>query len=106
MDVKEPYLLVIGVDNQLTFTNLDHVPDFRELHEAVDGPIEIVPYLNHYMGRPCVAFCNEEGKLEGRPINREAHRLWCLAVGRIITDDVLVGPIAIVVGPQSFLDRL
>ena len=62
-----------------------------------------MPYFNRYSGSPCVAFCNEEGKLHGLPINPVAHALWEKATGRLIRDDYLVGSIAVVAGPHSFL---
>ena len=105
-EADERSLIVVGVDGALTVTPLDQPPDHHQLHDAVQGFIELIPWFTSYQGRPCVAFCNEEGKLEGLPFNRAANLLWAEALGYPPTNDVLVGPIAIVAGPQSFLDRL
>lgn len=49
----------------------------------------------------CVAFCNEEGKLHGLPLNSVATRMWQTQVGRPL-DDVLVGDILLVIGDRHF----
>jgi hypothetical protein len=64
----------------------------------------MVPYFTTYEGSPCIAFCNEEGKLPhfDLPYNPTATGLWSKAIGKV-PNDHLVGGIAIVVGPKSFL---
>jgi hypothetical protein len=85
---------------------LASLPTVDMLTYGVGGLIEIVPGLTKFGGRPCIAFCNEEGKLYGLPPNHLAHMLWEQNLGRIITEDQLVGNIVIVVGSPSFLRRM
>lgn len=81
-------------------------PNLDILVYGVEGHIEVVPYFNNIFGRSCVAFCNEEGKLQGKLPNLYAQHLWEEAVGRPITEDHLVGNIVVVVGTASFLGRM
>jgi hypothetical protein len=104
--VTEKRLIVIQPDSTVTVRPLDGPPGLQELQEAVRGHIEVVPWFTAFCGFPCVAFCNEEGKLEGMPVNAVATMHWVMAVGRQIDNDVLVGPVVIITGPQSFLEQL
>ena len=75
-------------------TELNTVPDLALLKKGLDGGLlEIVPRLNTFFGRKCIAFCDEEGKMKGLQYNIIAHRIWEDSVGRSITEDYLVGPI-------------
>jgi hypothetical protein len=66
--------------------------------------------------RRCVVFCDDAGKERAMPINLAATKLWDEALRRNghlglfrpgkATADVLVGPVAIVVGDDDFLDAL
>jgi hypothetical protein len=78
----------------------------HHLQAGVGGLIEVVPYFHHIDGRFCVAFCDEEGKIKNKSINRLAHALWEASLGRPITEDHLVGDIVIIVGSQEFLSTL
>jgi hypothetical protein len=102
----EKCLIAMHPDGKIDITKLDRVPQLDQLKEIVGGWIEIVPYFTKYDGKSCIAFCNEEGKLHGLPYNPNAQKFWEVAYGRSITEDYLVGPIAIVVGPHSFLKNL
>lgn len=73
------------------------------LQSAVGGHIESIPYFSKYDGAPCVAFCNEEGKLEGLPVNATATALWH-AQG--FKADVLCGSVCIVQGDSAFMREL
>ena len=53
-----------------------------------------------------MAFCNEEGKMQGKLPNHLAQILWEENVGRIINEDQLVGNIVIIVADPSFLARM
>src|SRR3954469_18068193 len=86
--------------------DLEVTPELPFLSEAVEGPIEVVPYFDQLGQDRCVAFCNEEGKLQYREPNYLAHSLWELAVGRKITTDLLVVPICIITGDHAFLEAL
>lgn len=104
-----------------------HDPALTELQEAVDGWIEIVPFFQSVLidshTIDCVAYCNEEGKLAGLPVNLPATQAWHRAMQRIVNADggrafpnglfgadgapleLLVGPIIVVAGDAAFLQR-
>jgi hypothetical protein len=85
---------------------LVQAPTLKQLQMGVQGSIELVPFWNHLYGRPCVAFCNEVGKIKNLPRNHYAHALWEASLGRIITEDYLVGNIVIIVADRKFLENL
>jgi hypothetical protein len=108
-------LIVVGTDGSLTVTELTAPPDYETINEAVGGYIEIVPGFNRFGNCECVAFCNEEGKLERMNeegklesmfLNIIAQALWERSVGFKINDDYLVGPVAIIVGDEELLREL
>jgi hypothetical protein len=78
-------------------------PTLDMLVFGVEGHIEIVPRFNRFGGRPCIAFCNEDGKMQGKRPNHLAQILWEENVGRIINEDQLVGNIVIIVADTAFL---
>lgn len=65
------------------------------LQSAVGGYIEAIDWPGGV-----AAFCNEEGKLNGLPINPKANALWNNP------HDVLVGDIVIVTGDAAFMRAL
>jgi hypothetical protein len=81
-------------------------PTLDMLVFGVEGHIEIVPRFNKFGGRPCIAFCNEEGKMQGKLPNHLAQILWEENVGRIINEDQLVGNIVIIVADPAFLRNM
>jgi hypothetical protein len=90
---------------------LQEQPTLKQLQMGIGaggrpGLIELVPMFNNLYGRPCVAFCNEEGKLKGLKPNHYAQHLWEEATGRIIREDHLVGNIVIIVADRSFLNNM
>ena len=103
--MTKPTFIRITPAGEVTETPLDHVPTLAELQAGVVGDIEIVPHFTRYAGSRCVAFCNEEGKLESFPVNAIATRLWREQFKRRL-DDFLVGDIVIVAGPPAFLNRM
>lgn len=98
-------MTIIDVDGHFTETELTATPTLDELRAAVGGDIELVPLIDRFNGRPCVVFCNEDGKIDGLEPNPAAQALWCLAVGPAL-DDFLVGPVAIVSGDEAILRDL
>ena len=77
------------------------------LQQSVGGYIEIVPHFTKYNNKPCVAFCNEEGKLEQLPYNHVATTAWMVAAdARGIGGDELVGPVVILQGDDEFMEAL
>jgi hypothetical protein len=82
------------------------------LQALVSGMIQLVPYFTDILLEqtnevvPCRVFCDEEGKLRGKLINRHATALWvhCLErQGRALTGDYLVGDVAVLYGPEAWL---
>lgn len=83
-------------------------PGLDWLQSAVGGNIETVPYMVVFNGQPCVAFCNEEGKLHHLQVNEIASEAWRagLPAGFQPLDDVLVGDVVILTGDDDFLEAL
>lgn len=102
-------VLAINADGTTDLTRLDDPVVLPHLRRIVGGHIEGVPMFDSVpVGgrvRRCVAFCNEEGKLKGLPVNIAATRLWWHAVGRD-PGDMLVGNVAVVWGDEEFMGEL
>jgi hypothetical protein len=90
-------------------------PTLEDLKAAIGGGyIEAVPYFwtvdHRGVEHRCVAFCDEEGKLKGMPVNPFATALWDLAIRRVkgvgCEPDFLVGRIAVVFGDPEFMEEL
>jgi hypothetical protein len=98
-------LTIIPVGNgAVSSKELAAPPALKDLQGGVGGDIEIVPYFTRYEGKPCVAFCNEHGKLHlGLPVNRRATILWH---GQRAINDYLVGPVVIVTGDKQLMREL
>ena len=92
------YVTIIQPSGEVTTTHQPAAPDYTQLQSAVGGLIETVPYFDTYKKKPCVAFCNEEGKLEGLEFNLGASIAWSVALGVPFPAmvDYLVGPVCIV----------
>lgn len=82
---------------------LVRVPTLEVMQQAVGGYIETVPFFNQYEGQDAVAFCNEEGKLEGLPVNATATELWHK---QYPADDVLVGNVIVLTGDDAFMEAI
>ena len=93
-------LTIIQVDGAVSSEELAAPPALEELQRGVGGDIELVPYFTKYEGKPCVAFCDEDGKRKGLPINDHATALWHALVAALRGRDVLVGPVVIVSGAE------
>jgi hypothetical protein len=101
------YMIVVKPVGDTTVEELLLVPDFHKLKVGLNGGLlEIVPGFNKFMGRACIAFVDEEGKLKNLLPNRTAQLLWEKAYGSTILMDYLVGNVVIVVGSQGFLAQL
>jgi hypothetical protein len=96
-------LTTIKATGKIEATDYIAPPGLDALQKAVGGYIEIVPGLITYEGADCVAFCNEEGKLNGLPFNEKATAAWQEAYGGPL-GDVLLGDVAIVTGDNEFLE--
>lgn len=99
---------------------LDHTPKLNELKDCISGGwLEVVGKFDTISTAdgvvPCVAFCDEEGKLKHLPFNSTATRLWEEALNRaglsLIRDngtfiDRLHGPVVIIYGDKQLLEDL
>lgn len=91
------YLTVIEPNGTRKITAQESAPDLTTLKAGVGGGlIEIVPYFNTYGGKPCVAFCDEEGKRNGQDFNPYATGAWLDAIEPHALNDYLVGQVLIV----------
>lgn len=105
----ERWLVAVHPTGEIKKKAIKKTPTLEDLQAIVGGSIELVPYFNTYEMSPCVAFCNEEGKLKHMPVNQPAQVLWAMCGGKAAFAayaDVLVGNIAIVVGSKQFLQTL
>lgn len=106
-------MMVIFEDGHKVITELDHVPTLNDLRTGVGGLIELIPYFDSIRHgdsvHPCIAYCNEEGKLHGMKFNLEATKDWAFALarnpmhGRGMLPDYLVGPIVVLWGDTEFM---
>lgn len=84
----------------------------EELQTAVGGFIETVPYLSSITideigPHKCVAFCNEEGKLIGLPLNVVATKMWADQLPEhFALNDALYGDVIFVWGDDEFMSAL
>jgi hypothetical protein len=107
-------LTIIPADGAVSSKELAAPPALEDLQAGIGGGyIQVVPHFTRYMGKPCVAFCDEEGKLNGLPYNVRASELWYGQMPDTFwrTDtgwplDILVGPIVIVTGDRQLLRAL
>lgn len=109
MNAMKGKLYVMRPDGTGLVEELFSVPVLEDLQIYVGGYIEVVPFFHCFLDRDCVAFCNEEGKNRGLPMNTTATQLWHDSVqfryNRII-NDVLFGCVVIIVGDRELLDAL
>lgn len=101
-------ITVLCADGETRVYERDTKPTLEFWQEQVGGYIERVPQFDTYEGEPCVVWCDEEGKLKGKPINDRATMLWanCLNIDLYAMQDVLVGDICIVQGDAAFMRAL
>jgi hypothetical protein len=65
-------------------------PTLTDLQSAVGGYIEVVPHDGDF-----TAYCDEEGKLNGQPVNSAA----TIFLG--VRGDILMGPVVLIGGPDD-----
>jgi hypothetical protein len=105
---------VLSVNGSQLATPYRRPATLRELRAALGGGyLEMVPHFDSFeFGgevHPCVAFCDERGKLEGLPTNERATAAWADALERCgaqLRHDFLVGPVLIVIGDEDFMAAL
>lgn len=104
-------LIVIKADGNVETRELCGKPSLETLQGLVGGLIETVPLWDRYLHqgklRDCVAFCDEEGKIKGRPVNSMATILWRVSYSPMpALDDVLVGDVIILFGDDEFMESI
>jgi hypothetical protein len=90
------YVTIITTDGETLNAEHEKCPELSLLKQAVGGYTETVPYWDWWEGRECVAFYNEEGKLDGLPYNALATSLWHTYLSPIRINDTLHGNVIIV----------
>lgn len=102
-------ILAINADGTTELTEVGDPRILVHLRRIVGGYIEGVPLFDTVvhggLTHRCVAFCNEEGKIRGLPINAAATLMWERAMGRD-PGDVLMGNVAVVWGDGAFMSRI
>ena len=103
-------MLTLKVDGTTSRQDFSEMPHISVFQKAVGGYIEVVPHFHSiwFEGKTesCVAFCNEEGKLRGAPVNPTANVLWQVAAGPKAGRDTLVGDVIVLYGDDDFMDAL
>jgi hypothetical protein len=110
-------LYIIRQNGEIETREIDRPPTGDEIHNFIDGYIEVVPYWNELVVpsakimSKCVAFCDESGKTTGnKPLNERATIMWEATLNRQGKScrglDELVGDICVVWGDQELLDNL
>lgn len=101
-------MYIIRPDGTGSSRELSAAPELEELQEAVEGYIELVPFFTVFRKEECVAFCNEQGKLEGLGFNESATELWAEAMKfqGFPLNDVIMGPIVIITGDDELMGAL
>lgn len=89
-------LTIIRPNGTVEVQPIDAEPELEVLQKIVGGYIEVVPGFKLFEREPCIAFCNEEGKLQGLPYNATATVLWGLQMHR--RPDNIAGNVAIITG--------
>lgn len=69
-------IVIMRHDGETETREASKSPELHELQELVEGYIEMIPLFHSHEGKPCLAICNEEGRLKGYQPNREATQLW------------------------------
>lgn len=106
-------MLIISPGGSIKTSPLTAAPDLERLQEELGGYLEQVSRFDtimyHDKLRPCVAFCDEEGKLKGKKANIRATQMWTVALGRHgipSPHDVLCGNVVIIFGDRELMDAL
>lgn len=97
-------LTTIKPDGERTVVTLDRAATLDDLRAAIGGGyIEFVPYLERFEGVRAQAICDEEGKLNGLPLNAIATKYWPASIR---AGDVLVGDVCFITGDDAFMEAL
>lgn len=104
-------LLIVPASGEPTIREVTEMDGLtKTLQDIVGGFIETVPHFNKVVWDGevlrCVAFCNDEGKLMGLPVNSLATLMWHKQLKKKSVDDVLCGDVVVVWGNDKFMTEL
>jgi len=97
MDKRNKEWLVINVDGTITRHLGNRRPSYEQIRKIVDM-VERIPEFKRYEDRPCVAYCDENGKTKNLLLNELATTAWheqLAKTGRPFDPVLLVGPVVI-----------
>lgn len=77
---------------------VDRRLSLKEKQEIVGGLIQLVPAWDRFIGRPAVVYANEEGLLEGLPINLGATAAWRSYLNETVGREGYYPDMAVLVG--------
>jgi len=97
-------LTVIRTDGTIETIGLSKPPSLELMQEHVGGYIELIPHFKRYEGKPCVAFCDEDGRRKQLPPNAAATKLWAAQCAWSV--EWLVGNVAIITGDRALMSKL
>lgn len=89
---------------ETTTVERSDIPTLKEVQTAVGGYVEAIPLFMQYEGDECEAYCDEDGKHHGRPLNESATALWYAQTGP--HEDYLVGDVVILTGDARWANVL
>lgn len=105
-------MMTIAADGTMVVEQLDRAPSLERLQRIVGGYVEQVPAFDIVeedgVRTRVVAFCNEEGKLEGLPANTVATKMWLKSAARVgvPVHDMLCGTVVVLSGDADFMSAL
>jgi hypothetical protein len=89
-------LLILPYDRKPRLYRAAVHPSLGRIRWVVGGFIEHVPLWDTIDGRPCIVYCNEEGKINNLPVNIIATDMWWRAARRNM-NDVLCGHVICII---------
>lgn len=96
-----------GDERDIEVIDCEKPPGLAALQEAVGGYIEFIPWMNQFVTKdgpkPCVTYCNEEGRIVGLPVNRIANEMSIDPSTQVYP---LLGTIVILTGDDEFMADL
>jgi hypothetical protein len=95
MASKTIKVAVIPVDGDIEITEWER-PEYQKMKTTVGGWLEAI-----YPASNVTMWCNEEGKIEGLPVNRNATALWYFLQPEAAGRDTLSGTVIVTGGADS-----
>lgn len=106
-------MIVINTDGSMIVEDLKSVPPLKVLQENVGRYLEPVSHFNKFFSPVgtynCVAFCNENGKINEEPANMVATLFWKKSFEEetkshfSVLDNFLYGNVVILYGDDEFM---